>query len=141
MFSKAVVLYADDDNDDLQLLKDAFSQYSKEVDLVTALDGRQALSFLENLPETAPEPCLIILDINMPKINGKEVLVRIRQLERFKEIPVILFTTSTYPVDKEFARKYDAGFLTKPIDITQLERIADTFIEYCTDEIKKKIRR
>ena len=135
-----MVLYADDDNDDLQLLRDAFSQYSKNVNLVTVNDGFQALSFLENLPEEANIPCLIILDINMPRINGKEALVRLRQLDRYKETPVILFTTSTYPIDKQFASKYDAGFITKPINVTQLERIADTFIQHCTDEIKKKIR-
>lgn len=141
MSNKAMVLYADDDHDDLQLLRDAFSQYSTDVNLVTVTDGRQALSYLENLPEGATEPCLIILDINMPRINGKEALVRLRQLERFKDVPVILFTTSTYPIDKEFAQKYGAGFITKPIDVTQLEKIADTFIEYCTDQIKRKIRR
>jgi CheY-like chemotaxis protein len=141
MSKQAMVLYADDDNDDLQLLRDAFSQYSKDVNLVTVTDGLNALSFLENLPEDAIGPCLIILDINMPRINGKEALIRLRQIDRYKEVPVILFTTSTYPVDMEFARKYDAGFITKPINVTQLERIADTFIEYCTDAIKKKIRR
>lgn len=140
MSSPTIVLYADDDNDDLQLLRDAFSQYS-DVELVTLTDGRQALSYLENLPEEGAEPCLVILDVNMPRINGKEALVRLRQLERYKEVPVILFTTSTNPADVDFAAKYAAGFITKPININQLETIADTFIEFCADEVKKKIRR
>ncbi len=138
---KNVVLYADDDPDDLQLVKDAFSHYSQNVELVTVWDGAEALSFLNNLPDQAPTPCLVILDINMPRKNGKEVLVKLRETERFEDIPVILFTTSSMPQDKDFADKYKAGFVTKPIDYKQIDLIANTFIEHCTEEIKKKIRK
>jgi CheY-like chemotaxis protein len=138
---KNVVLYAEDDMDDLQLVKDAFYQYTKNVELVSVSDGFQALSYLKNLPHHEPAPCLIILDINMPRMDGKEALQKIRQIDRFKEIPAILFTTSSQPLDRDFAGKYSAGFITKPIDFKQMEMIANEFIEHCTDEIKKKIRR
>lgn len=139
MSSKNIVLYADDDYDDLELVRDAFKQHSKNVDLVTVTDGFEVLSFLKNLSPLDAAPCLIILDINMPRLNGKDTLVQLRQMERFKDVPTILFTTSTQPQDKAFAHQYKAGFLTKPIDITQLDLIADQFIQHCTDEIKRNI--
>jgi CheY-like chemotaxis protein len=139
--TKHFVLYADDDFDDLMLVKEAFSQYSKNVELVTVPDGFHALSYLKNLSDNDPAPCLIILDINMPRMDGKEALVRLREIDRFKTVPAILFTTSSQPTDKDFAEKYDAGFLTKPIDYRQMDVIADQFINHCADEVKKTIRR
>ncbi|MCW3106089.1 MAG: response regulator [Segetibacter sp.] len=141
MAAKNIVLYADDDTDDIQLVRDAFFQYSKNVELVTVEDGLEALAYLKNLSTDDPAPCLIILDINMPRMDGKEALMKIRQMKRFEYIPSILFTTSSQPRDKEFADKYNAGFLTKPIDFTQMDIIASRFIEHCSDEIQKNIRR
>ena len=135
-----IVFYADDDADDLELVQDAFSRYSKSVEVVTAKDGSQALSYLQNLGESDPKPCLIILDINMPFFNGKEVLKRIRTLDHFVSVPVVLFTTSSMPNDQNFAEKYNAGFVTKPLDVSQMEVITELFIDHCSDEIKKKIR-
>jgi len=136
---KHVVLYADDDPDDLMLVKEAFTRYSDNVEVVTATDGEQAISFLAGLDHFDPAPCLIILDINMPRLDGKEALKRIRSLQRFQEIPVVLFTTSSYTVDREFARQHKAGFITKPLDVRQIESIADQFVQHCTDEIKKSL--
>ncbi|MCW3079401.1 response regulator [Segetibacter sp.] len=139
--AKNIVLYADDDTDDIQLVREAFSEYSRNVELVTVEDGFEALSFLKNLSSDDPAPCLIILDINMPRMDGKEALVEIRQMKRFEEIPSILFTTSSQKRDKEFAAKYNAGFLTKPIDFSEMDVIARKFIEHCSDEIKKDIEK
>ncbi|HEX2536540.1 MAG TPA: response regulator [Chitinophagaceae bacterium] len=137
---KNIVLYADDDEDDLELVKDAFQQYTQNVEVVTVTDGSQALSFLDRLSEFDPTPCLIILDINMPVLNGKETLVRLRELPRYESVPVVLFTTSAMPVDRTFAGRYNAGFITKPIGIRQMERIADEFIDHCAEEIRHNIR-
>lgn len=141
MSAKSIVLYADDDSDDIQFVADAFYKFSKNVELITVSDGLEALSYLKNLTSNDPLPCLIILDINMPRMNGKEALTKIRQMEGFKDIPSILFTTSSQPRDQDFAKKYNAGFLTKPIDITQMNVIANKFIDHCSDEIKKNIKR
>lgn len=141
MSAKNVVLYADDDLDDIQLVQDAFNNYSQNVELVTVEDGLEAVAFLKNLSINDAAPCLIILDINMPRMDGKEALVKIRQMDRFQNIPAILFTTSSQPQDREFAKKYNAGFITKPIDVTQMDIIAGKFIEHCSDEIQKEIRK
>jgi CheY-like chemotaxis protein len=139
--TKNIVLYADDDTDDLMLVRDAFNSYSDNVDLVTVTDGFQVLSYLKNLSEVETAPCLIILDINMPRMDGKETLINLRQMKRFDNVPAILFSTSSQPHDKEFAQKYGAGFLTKPIDYKQMDVIADQFVQHCSDEVKRKIRR
>lgn len=138
---KNIVFYADDDTDDLDLVQDAFARYSKNVEVLTARDGSQALHYLSSLSEADPTPCLIILDINMPAMNGKEVLKHIRTIERYESVPVVLFTTSSFPQDESFAKKYNAGFVTKPLDVKQMEVITELFIDHCTDEIKKSIRR
>ena len=138
---KNIVLYADDDHDDLELVIEAFALYANNVEVITARDGSQALSYLHRLSDADPKPCLIILDINMPVINGKDVLRKLRDHEHFETIPVVLFTTSSLPQDEQFARKYNAGFVTKPLDVSQMEKITDLFIDNCSDEIKKNIRR
>src|SRR5262245_42926589 len=102
---KNIVFYADDDPDDLELVQDAFSRYARDVEVLTAKDGSQALSYLQSLGQEDPKPCLIILDINMPLINGKDVLKKIRTLDYFETVPVVLFTTSSMPNDQSFAEK------------------------------------
>lgn len=139
MLAENIVLYADDDIDDLQFIKEAFSRYSNNVELVTVSDGFEAVSFLNNIPADQPEPCLIILDINMPRMDGKEALKIIRGIKRFERVPAILFTTSSQVKDKEFAKEYSAGFLTKPIEYSELDTIADHFIEHCIGETKNKL--
>ena len=138
---KNIVIYADDDQDDLDLVQEAFTQYSKNVEVVPFKDGTSALSYLQRLSPVDPTPCLIILDINMPVLNGKEALVRLRQMDRFTEVPVVLFTTSSQPLDKSFAERYNAGFVTKPLDVRQMEVITDQFIDHCAEDIREKIRK
>jgi CheY-like chemotaxis protein len=138
---KNIVFYADDDADDLELVQEAFTRYANNVEVITAKDGAQALSYLQSLNDDSPTPCLIILDINMPLLNGREVVKRIKAIPRYNSVPVVLFTTSSSPQDQEFARKYNAGFVTKPLDVSQMETITELFIEHCTDEIRRNIRK
>jgi len=136
---KNIVFYADDDTDDLELVQDAFGRYTNDVEVVTATDGVQALSYLQSLDEYSSAPCLIILDINMPLLNGKDVLLKIKDIPPLVSVPVVLFTTSSSALDKEFAKKYNAGFITKPLDVSQMEIITGLFIDHCSDEVKRKI--
>lgn len=136
-----LVLYADDDADDIRFVEDSFSETTNNIELVTAYNGVDLIKYLERLKPLDPNPCLIILDVNMPLMNGKETLLKIRDMERFNSIPVVLFTTSSNEFDKNFAKKYNAGFLTKPLDNSQMKNITDQFIEHCSDEVQRLIRK
>ncbi|HVG13439.1 MAG TPA: response regulator [Chitinophagaceae bacterium] len=139
--SKSFVLYADDDLDDLELVVDAFARFSQNVEVLTYTSAVQALAYLNNLPASSPAPCLIIFDINMPLLNGKDALMQLRLIDRFDNVPVILFSTSSLDYDRTFAKKYDAGFISKPIDLQQMEKITSQFIDHCSDETRDKIRK
>jgi len=85
-------------------------------------DGREGLDFLRRNGQyaAAPYPDLILLDINMPRMNGREFLSAIKADEAFKAIPVVILTTSE--VDRDIVSSYEpgaAGYITKPIDITR----------------------
>ncbi|HUS01102.1 MAG TPA: response regulator [Chitinophagaceae bacterium] len=136
---KHIVVYADDDLDDIDLVKEAFHKYTQNVELVVFRNGEDALIYL--LSMEAEFPCLVILDINMPLMGGLEVLSTIRNMKAFDDTPIILFTTSSQQFEKNYAKKYKAGFITKPIDYRQMQYITDTFIEHCSEDIKKKISR
>ena len=136
-----LVLYADDDADDIKFVEESFSETTQNIELITTYNGIDLIKYLETLSPLDPNPCLIILDVNMPLMNGKETLLKIRDMDRFHNIPVVLFTTSSTDFDKSFARKYNAGFVTKPLDVGQMEVITELFIDHCTEEIKKNIRR
>lgn len=139
--SRNIVLYADDDRDDLDLVTESFTQYSNNVEVVTVSDGNEALAYLQSLRKNDRFPCLILLDINMPELNGKELLKKIRANSQFDSVPIVLFTTSSLPQDQGFAKKYNAGFITKPLEVSQMKEIIELFIDHCTDDIKKNIRR
>lgn len=138
---KHIIVYADDDPDDIELVEDAFKKYASNVEVITFMDASQALSYLKGLPDGDPLPCLIILDINMPLLSGKDALIRLRQMNKFEAVPVVLFTTSSMPIDKTFAQHHKAGFITKPLGYEQMEMITKQFINHCTEDTQKKIKR
>jgi DNA-binding response OmpR family regulator len=138
--AEVIIFYADDDPDDREFLTDAFKNHSVDVELITCENGAEAVHYFKNLSPFEPLPCLIILDLNMPMVGGKETLQWLRRMDRVKDIPVVFFTTSSQERDKIFARQNNAGFITKPIDIGQLENIVDQLIDHCTDDTKALLR-
>jgi DNA-binding response OmpR family regulator len=138
---KNIVVYADDDLDDLELVQDAFARFATNVEVICFSESSAAFSYLMARNPLDPGPCLVILDINMPVMSGKDILVRLRQTDVFASLPVVLFTTSSQPQDKAFAERYGAGFVTKPLDVKQMEIITDQFIGHCAEDIRTRIRR
>ena len=125
------ILYAEDDHDDLFMVQQAFENFNARVNLVHANNGYEALDFLKQAEARDSLPCLIILDINMPGMDGKETLIHIKKSEVYKDIPVILFTTSSADGDRAFAKKWGAEFNTKPLVFTELEKLAHAFLDHC----------
>lgn len=138
---KSLVLYADDDADDRDLIQEAFDEFSAVVELVTFEEGGALLNYLQSLTPLQPRPCLVILDINMHGLDGKQTLSRLRALREYNEVPAVLFTTSTLPSEAAFAKAHNAGFVTKPLHDAQIQTIINQLIEHCADDLKEKIRK
>lgn len=136
MTSRHTILYAEDDLDDLFMVKKAFEVHD-HIQVMHASNGEEALQHLFSMHNDDVKPCLIILDINMPILNGREALTKIKNVEEFKEIPVVLFSTSSSSVDKQFAEKYQVELITKPLHYYDLEKIALLFVSKCNFEINK----
>lgn len=125
------VLLVDDNPDDRELALMAIRQLPRRVDVVQAADGIEAMEWLQLGKEepglvarAAQQPALILLDVNMPRLDGKQFLRRLRADERLARLPVVMFTTSTAPWDVDEC--YDAGcnvYLVKPFAAEELVRV------------------
>jgi CheY-like chemotaxis protein len=135
---KHTILYAEDDPDDLFMVRQAFEQYDGATALLHVVNGFVALEKLREAKSEGRLPCLVILDINMPGMDGKETLIRIKQSDDLKEIPVVLFTTSSSELDRAFAKKWGAEFITKPLVYSELEVLAHRFLNLCTSAVSQK---
>jgi DNA-binding response OmpR family regulator len=135
---KHSILYAEDDPDDLFIVQQAFEIFDAEIELIHAPDGFQTLKCLDEMQAEKRLPCLIILDINMPGMNGREALIEIRQSDTFKTIPTVLFTTSSSESDRLFAQEWGAAFITKPIIFDELKELARNFVQMCSHGTEKR---
>jgi chemotaxis family two-component system response regulator Rcp1 len=95
------VLLIEDSPGDVRLTREAFHDANKSVELHVAPDGLEAMAFLrrEGTYAHAPRPRLILLDLNLPKMNGREVLARVKGDEAFRSIPTVIMTTSDRDMD------------------------------------------
>ena len=106
------ILIVDDDSEDVQFLMEALHQTNQAYDCVAVSNGEEALRFLS---DTVENPEYIFLDLNMPRINGKECLIEIKNNNRFIDVPIVIYSTTSQK--KEMDELYHLGanyFLTKP---------------------------
>jgi CheY-like chemotaxis protein len=96
--SKVQILLADDDEDDRDFFRQALCDANIAAELVTVNDGRQLTDYLSGISHPPP-PDIIFLDINMPKKNGKVCLREIRNNDKYNNVPVVIFSTSSYSKD------------------------------------------
>lgn len=135
---KAVVLMADDDADDRYLMQVAFEENGVECDLLFVEDGGEVFDFLsgqgKHISKEFRMPNLILLDLNMPKKNGKQVLEEIKSLPDFLHIPVVIFTTSKSPEDvRQLYRLGASSFISKPSSFDKLTEIVKNIGHYWMD--------
>lgn len=115
------VFIADDDEDDRFLLRLAFQQQSPQSVVVFAVDG---VDLLSALAESPLRPCLIILDLNMPRLNGLEALQALRQVETYQATPIVILTTSDDASYRQQAHDLGANdYLVKPLALDSLQKI------------------
>lgn len=130
---KVDILLVEDNPADVRLTKEALKECKILVNLHVVLDGVQALDFLQQKGEyaTAVKPDLVLLDINLPKKNGIEVLQEIKNDEMLKSIPVVMLTTSKAEQDiiKSYT-SYASCYITKPVDLEQFINLVKTFEDF-----------
>lgn len=136
MVDKHTILYAEDDPDDLFMVQQAFEQHD-HIKVLHAPNGADALQQLQGMAAGHHLPCLVILDINMPVMDGREALQRIKSTPGLSGLPIVLFSTSNSTSDKAFAANFGVELITKPLSFEDLKYIAETFVEKCNFEINK----
>mgnify|MGYP001314956207 CR=1 FL=1 len=126
------ILLADDDPDDRAIIQDAMDSLDAGQVLCFAENGEQALSILHAAYHPGYRPSLIILDLNMPRLNGTETLRRLKKDDRFNNIPVIIFSTSINPLEKEKCMMLGAhSYITKPVSLQESMDTARAFLTFC----------
>ena len=131
-----IILMAEDDSDDQLLVRDALSEAGFGIDLRFVTNGVELMDYLHQRNQfqsggASPRPGLIILDLNMPKMDGREALKEIKANPELKKIPVVILTTST--ADPDIARAYDLGansFISKPAAYNVLVNIMRSIGQY-----------
>ncbi len=128
-----LVVFADDDADDRLLLQEAFEENNLKCTLDFVEDGIELLEYLE---KNAATPSLILLDINMPRKDGKQILQEIKTSAQWRHIPVVMFTTSKSPDD--IRKCYDLGansFIVKPSSFESLLNVTNNIGKYWVDTV------
>ncbi len=130
------ILMADDDPDDCMLTKEALEENRLANGLHFVADGEELMDYLYRRdkykePATAPRPGMILLDLNMPRKDGREALKEIKADPGLRRIPVVILTTSK--AEEDILRTYDLGassFITKPVTFESLVEVMKTLAKY-----------
>ncbi|RYY93639.1 MAG: response regulator [Chitinophagaceae bacterium] len=125
------ILWVDDDKDDLDLFCEAVRDVSEETRVIALHSGQDAVDFLEQNEGRDDFPCLMVLDMNMPGLSGRDTLARLRGNDRFSKLPIIVFTTSNSPLDRMFCDKFGVEMLTKPVEYATLRTLARKLLQVC----------
>ncbi|MBI4666450.1 MAG: response regulator [Nitrospinae bacterium] len=133
---KAVILLAEDNPADQELTRRALMDWSFPNTLHVVDDGAETISYLKregrfSNPDTSPKPDIILMDINMPRMDGFSALKEIRNDQSLKTMPIIMLTTSNQ--ERDVACSYSLGanaFITKPLDFEQFQRVLRVLQEF-----------
>src|SRR5262249_36139643 len=123
------ILLVEDNPGDARLTIEAFKEGRVTNSLTVINDGADALAYLrrEGKYSSAKQPDLVLLDLNLPKMDGREVLAEVKSDERLKNIPVVVLTTSAAPEDVKRAYGSHANcYITKPVDLDQFLRVVQS---------------
>jgi two-component system response regulator len=138
--SPITILLVEDDPGDVLMTREALAESKLLNDLHVASDGREAIDFLDaSGPNgTKPRPDLILLDLNLPRIDGREVLAYIKGNERLRRIPVVILTTSS--AEEDIVRSYDLhanAYVTKPVDFEQFMTVVRKVDEFFISVVRR----
>jgi CheY-like chemotaxis protein len=131
-----LLLVVEDSNDDFRMLQRLMQRMEVRNPIIRCVNGDEALDFLYQGgsykdTEEVPKPSVILLDLNLPGLDGRDVLERLKQDGSLKEIPIVVFTTSSSPKDVEFCYQKGAnGYLVKPMNVEELQKTVQAFVDY-----------
>lgn len=125
------ILCGEDDKDDEELLDEIFSGVDGTFSLFFVNNGRKLVSTLNQLPDDKL-PCLLVLDYNMPELNGAEILKELKNTSRYDSIPKIIWSTSGAEMYKHLCLNLGAAdYVIKPSNVSDLQQIVKYMISYC----------
>ncbi len=133
------ILLIEDNEGDILLTKEAFEDAKIQVELNVVVDGKEAIDYLSKKGKYSNQalPDLLLLDINLPKINGHQVLKYIKSSDDLKQLPVIMLTTSSSEKDINLAyNEYVNCFITKPLDISEFMSVVVTIQDFWISIVK-----
>lgn len=113
------ILCVDDDEDDLSFITETIEANSA-FQALTRRNGDEALRLLREFMKADQLPSLVIVDINMPGMDGKEIVHRIRSMDGLQQLPIAVFSTSSRQKDREFFERAGVPFVTKPFEYKQM---------------------
>jgi len=140
MVTEAIeILLVEDDPGDVDLTRECLDEAKVAVILNVVEDGMRALAYLrrEGVYGQARRPDLILLDLNLPKMDGREVLAEIKGDEQLKKIPVVVLTTSDY--EEDISQSYSLGancYVTKPVGLEEFAHIVKTIEDFWLTIVK-----
>jgi two-component system, chemotaxis family, response regulator Rcp1 len=133
------VLLVEDSPGDVRLTQEAFRAANKAIQLHVVVDGVEAMAFLrhEGVHVHAPRPDLILLDLNLPKMDGREVLAHIKEDESLKLIPTVILTTSDAEADIVKSYQLQANcYLNKPVQLDAFENLVKSINDFWLTKVK-----
>lgn len=133
------VLLVEDSPGDVRLTQEAFGDANPSVHLHVATDGAEAMAFLrkQGAHVSAPRPDLILLDLNLPKMDGREVLAHIKEDQTLKTIPTVILTTSDAEADIVKSYELQANcYLTKPVQLDAFETLVKSINDFWLTKVK-----
>lgn len=144
---RMTILMADDDADDRMFTREAWEKTSTTGNLLFVKDGEELMDYLYRRgtyaqPSRAPRPDLILLDLNMPKVDGREALKTIKTDPRLRQIPVVVLTTSK--AEEDIYQIYDLGansFVSKAVTFDSLVSILNSLGNYWLEVVELPIRK
>jgi CheY-like chemotaxis protein len=134
--NKQPLLIIEDSDEDFAALTRMITKAKISNPVYRCEDGEEALEFLyregEYEDETlSPRPSLIVLDLNLPGTDGREVLAELKQNQDLQTIPIVIFSTSSNPRDVDACyRQGISGYIVKPMNIERLNQLVQTFLDY-----------
>jgi two-component system, chemotaxis family, response regulator Rcp1 len=133
------VLLVEDSPGDVRLTQEAFKDANRSIHLSVASDGVEAMAFLrqKGTHAASPRPDLILLDLNLPKMDGREVLAHIKEDESLRLIPTVILTTSDAEADIVKSYQLQANcYLSKPVQLDAFENLVKSINDFWLTKVK-----